>query len=154
MRYFLRSLKYFVSLCVLCLALVALMSVTGNSALTFEQTLVLNSERYTILLIAIAVLSLFYPKFGFIVRRTEGDIVKYREQIIAAFDMTGFSLRNESEGIMIFCAYNFIAKVMMLGEDEIKVSQNGDQIELSGIRRGVAKVVYRLSSYIQRAKNE
>jgi hypothetical protein len=33
----------------------------------------------------------------------------------------------------------------MLFEDEIVVEQQGEQITLSGIRRGVAKVIYRLN---------
>ena len=38
MKYFIRSLKYFVALCVICVAILALMLATGTSALTLDQT--------------------------------------------------------------------------------------------------------------------
>ena len=40
---------------------------------------------------------------------------------------------------MTFRADNFGQKLMLLGEDEIKVSQYGQWIVLDGIRRGVAR---------------
>lgn len=43
---------------------------------------------------------------------------------------------------------------MLLGEDEIKVSQYGQWIQIDGIRRGVAGVEYRLDSYIQMSKHD
>ena len=42
----------------------------------------------------------------------------------------------------------------MMGEDEIKVSQYGQWIVLDGIRRGVARVQYRLDSYIHMTRND
>lgn len=46
-------------------------------------------------------------------------------------------------------------KLLLLWEDEIRVSQYGQWIELDGIRRGVARVQYRLDSYLQmKRRNE
>ena len=47
-----------------------------------------------------------------------------------------------------------ILDLMLLGEDEIKVSQYGQWIVLDGIRRGVARVQYRLDSYIHMTRND
>ena len=115
MKYFIRSLKYFVALCVICVAILALMLATGTSALTLDQTVyvMFHTSRYATLFAAIVVLAALYPKFGFVVR-----------------------------------------KVMLLGEDEIKVSQYGQWIQIDGIRRGVARVEYRLDSYIQMSKHD
>ena len=124
MKYFVRSLKYFFALCVLCIALMGLM------------------------------LAAVYPRFGFVVRRVEGDIEENREQILNAFRSAGFSLRSEEDGAMTFRADNFGQKLMLLGEDEIKVSQYGQWIVLDGIRRGVARVQYRLDSYIHMTRND
>ena len=44
--------------------------------------------------------------------------------------------------------------LLMLGEDEIRVSQYGQWIRLEGIRRGVARAAYRLESFIERRRNE
>ena len=156
MKYFVRSLKYFFALCVLCIALMGLMLMTGTSALSLDDTLyvMLHTDRYLMLFAAIVVLAAVYPKFGFVVRRVEGDIEENREQILNAFRSAGFSLRGEEDGVMTFRADGPLRKLMLLGEDEIKVSQYGQWIQIDGIRRGVARVEYRLDSYIQMSKHD
>lgn len=103
----------------------------------------------------VVVLALCYPRFGFIVRRVEGDTELDREQIVNVFRSAGFSLRREEEGTLFFRADGFVQKLLLLWEDEIRVSQYGQWIELDGIRRGVARVQYRLDSYLQmKRRNE
>lgn len=152
--YFLRSLKYFVAMCVLCAALMALMLLTGTSALTPEETLyvMFHSTRFLTLLGALVVLAALYPRFGFVQRRIEGDIEKHRTQIVNAFKSAGFSLLSEEEGVMTFRAEGFLHRLGLLYEDRITVSQYGQWILLDGIRRGVARVAYRLDSYLQMAE--
>lgn len=156
MKYFLRSLKYFCALCVLCIVLMGLMLMTGTSALSLDDTLyvMFHTDRYLMLAAAIVVLSILYPRFGFVVRKVEGDMELNREQIINAFRSAGFSLRSEGDGEMTFRADNFLRKLLLLGEDEIKVTQYGQWIALDGIRRGVARVEYRLDSYIQMTRHD
>lgn len=50
---------------------------------------------------------------------------------------------------MTFRADGFFHRLMLLFEDRIEVSQEGTHIRLDGIRRGVARVEYRLDSYIR-----
>lgn len=149
--YFLRSLKYFVAMCVLCAALMALMLLTGTSALTPAETLyvMFHSTRFLALFGALVVLAALYPRFGFVQRRVEGDMEKHRTQIVNAFKSAGFSLLSEQEGVMTFRAEGFLHRLTLLGEDRIAVSQYGQWIVLDGIRRGVARVAYRLDSYLQ-----
>lgn len=155
-KYIIRSLKYFCALCVLCIVLMGLMLMTGTSALSLDDTLyaMFHTDRYVMLFTAIVVLAAVYPKFGFVGRKVEGDMEENREQIVNAFRSSGFSLRSEEDGVMTFRADNFVQKLMLLGEDEIKVSQYGQWIVLDGIRRGVARVQYRLDSYIQMTRND
>ena len=153
-KYIVRSLKYFFALCVLCIALMGLMLMTGTSALSLDDTLyvMLHTDRYLMLFAAIVALAAVYPRFGFVVRKVEGDVEQNREQIVNAFKSAGFSLRGEEDGVMTFRADGPLRKLMLLGEDEIKVSQYGQWIQIDGIRRGVARVEYRLDSYIQMSK--
>ena len=92
-KYIVRSLKYFFALCVLCIALMGLMLMTGTSALSLDDTLyvMLHTDRYLMLFAAIVALAAVYPRFGFVVRRVEGDIEENREQILNAFRSAGFS---------------------------------------------------------------
>ena len=149
--YFLRSLKYFIAMCVLCAALTALMLATGTSALSPEETLYMmfRTTRFLTLGGALVVLAALYPRFGFVQRKIEGDMERHRTQIVNAFKSAGFSLLSEEEGVMTFRAEGFLHRLTLLYEDRIAVSQYGQWIVLDGIRRGVARIAYRLDSYIQ-----
>ncbi len=155
-KYLIRSAKYFVALCVLLVAIMALNRAMG-STLTMRETfyVMFHTTRGLLLPVVVVVLALCYPRFGFIVRRVEGDTELDREQIVNAFRSAGFSLRREEEGTLFFRADGFVQKLLLLWEDEIRVSQYGQWIELDGIRRGVARVQYRLDSYLQmKRRNE
>ena len=155
-KYLIRSAKYFVALCVLLVAIMALNLAMG-STLTIRETfyVMFHTTRGLLLPVVVVVLALCYPRFGFIVRRVEGDTELDREQIVNAFRSAGFSLRREEEGTLFFRADGFVQKLLLLWEDEIRVSQYGQWIELDGIRRGVARVQYRLDSYLQmKRRNE
>ncbi len=149
--YMLRSLKYFIAMLLLCAALMALMFLSGTSALSPEETLcvMFRSTRFLGLFIALVVLAALYPRFGFVCREIEGDVELNRTQIVNAFKSAGFSLHSESNGVLRFRADGFLHRLLLLYEDEIAVSQHGERIRLDGIRRGVARVAYRLDSYIR-----
>ena len=149
MKYFIRSLKYFVALCVLCAAIMALNRLSGFATLTLEETfyVMFHTTRGMMLPAVIVLLAAFYPKFG-------GDVGENREQIVNAFKSAGFSLRTDEDGVMTFRADGLLRKLTLLGEDEIKVSQYGQWILLDGIRRGVARAGYKLDSYIQMTKHD
>lgn len=147
MRYLVRAVKYFAAFCVIYLAVVLLSVSTMNG---YEQSVwdyvwaTLQTTRGQLLVVAVVVLSAFYPRFGFITRRVEWDMEDERDQIIATFALAGFSLREEGDGRMVFRADNMLDRLVMLFEDEITVVQYGQWIDITGIRRGVAKVVYRM----------
>ncbi len=154
MRYLIRSIKYFVALCVLMVGIMALNLSTGIASLSLDETfyVMFHTPRGMLLPVAVVLLSLFYPKFGFIRRRVEGNMTTYREQLINAMSNVGYSQRSEENGVLRFRADNFVRRLMMLFDDEISVYQAGDEIVLDGNRRGVARVEYRLDSYIRMKK--
>ncbi|WP_417016077.1 hypothetical protein [Alistipes sp.] len=156
MKYFFRSLKYFCALCVLCVAIMYLNRLAGTARLTIGETfqVMFHTPRGMMLPAVIVLLAAFYPKFGFVTRQVEGDIAENRDQILNAFRSEGFSLRNEEQEVMTFRADNWIRKILMLGEDELKVSQYGQWIRIEGNRRGVARVQYRLDSYLERIRHD
>ena len=147
MKYLIRSVKYFIALCVLYLIIMALMLLTNTSALV-------HSTRGQVLIVAVVLLSALYPKFGFIRRQEIGSLRKNREQILNAFVSEGFKPVRESEHEMVFRADSLFKRLTLLFEDEIRVTQTGEWITIEGIRRGVARVYYRLQSYLERTRNE
>ena len=151
MRYFVRSLKYFCALCVLLAVIMAFNLGTGIASLTFEETLyvMFHTPRGALLPVAVVVLAAFYPKFGFLKRRIEGDVVKHRTQIVNAMLAAGYSLRSEAEGVMHFRTDSPVQRIATLFGDEVTVRQEDGCILLEGSRRGVARAAYRLDAYIE-----
>lgn len=75
MKYLIRSVKYFIALCVLYLIIMALMLLTNTSVLTPSETFsaLVHSTRGQVLIVAVVLLSALYPKFGFIRRQEIGS---------------------------------------------------------------------------------
>ena len=152
--YIIRSVKYFVALCVLYTGLMALMHLTGATALSWrDDAAVLLGTRRGVLLVAVSVLlAATYPLFGFVRRRTAGDIVRHRTQIENAFRAAGYRLCGEEAGQLRFRA-TALRRVTMMFEDEITVVQvSEDELEIAGIRRAAVRIAFRLETYIANAE--
>ena len=156
MKYLIRSLKYFVALCVLCVVMVGLMLLTVTAELTAEETLYLmfHSYRFVLLGSASVVLAATNPKFGFMTKRVEGDIHAHRQQIENAFHSAGIRLVQEEDEVHYFRGDGLWKRLTLLCEDEIRVQQYGQWIEIDGIRRGVARAWYLLDSYLEMVKRD
>ena len=147
MRYLVRSAKYFAAFCVLYVAIVwiSVKTTTGMDVSVWDYIVAtFATTRGKMLGLAVVVLSALYPRMGFMTRQVQCDMAEEHDYILAIFAAAGFSLKSESEGRMVFKADNILSRVVMLFEDEITVEQNGPMLDITGIRRGVAKVVYRM----------
>ena len=156
MKYFIRSLKYFVALCVLCAAIMALNRLSGFATLTLEETfyVMFHTTRGMMLPAVIVLLAALSPTCGLVQRTVECAVRANRDQVGIAFNSAGSSLHPDEDGVMTFRADGLLRKLTLLGEDEIKVSQYGQWILIDGIRRGVARAGYKLDSYIQMTKHD
>ena len=151
MKYVIRAIKYFVAFCVLYLGIVwlGLKSSNGMEHSVWESVMMtMQTTRGLMLAAAVVVLSALYPRFGFMSRRVECDMVEDREQLLNAFSLSGFALKEESDSRMVFRADNLARRIVMLFEDEIVVEQYAQWVEITGIRRGVANAAYRLYLYM------
>ena len=148
MRYLLRAVKYFLAFCVLYLGVVWLSILTqkGMDISVWDSiSATLATERGKLLVAAVVLLSAAYPFFGFVVRRTKWNMSQDGDRLVELFAAAGFKLKSQGEGKMVFAATNILDRLVMLFEDEIEVEQQGEEIVISGIRRGVAKVIYRIN---------
>ena len=146
MRYLIRSVKYLLAFCVIYLAVVWLSLKTrrGMDVSVMDYVLAtLQTTKGQLLMAAVVVLSALYPRFGFMTRRVECDMEEERDSLLANMALAGYTLREESEGRMVFRATSILDRIVMLFEDEIVVEQYAQWINITGIRRGVAKVMYR-----------
>ncbi len=150
-QYMIRVVKYFIYLVIIYLAILNIAEMTGylgsNEGTTYQ---ILFSERGFAALAAMAALSLLYPKFGYLKRQSRASIKRNRDMIIKVFEVNGMRLKSENDTEMIFCAATLLRRLRLLFEDEITVRKTDDGgIEISGNRRIVAYVHYRLGAYIK-----
>ena len=151
MRYIVRAINYFVAFCVLYLGVVWLGLASQGGSMSVWESIVatMHTSRGLMLVAAVVLLSALYPRFGFMTRRVECDMTEDREQLLSAFMMSGFVVREESEGRMLFRGDNLVRRIFMLFEDEIVVEQYGQWVDIKGNRRGVANAAYRLELYME-----
>lgn len=148
MRYLIRAVKYFFAFCVLYVGVVWLSILTqkGMDISVWDSiSATMATERGRMLALAVVALSAAYPFFGFIKRSVKWDMATDADRLVEIFAAAGFALKLKDGGKMVFKANNILDRLVMLFEDEIVVEQQREQITLSGIRRGVAKVIYRLN---------
>ena len=148
MRYLIRAVKYFFAFCVLYVGVVWLSILTqkGMDVSVWDSiSATMATERGRMLALAVVALSAAYPFFGFVKRSVKWNMATEADRLVEIFAAAGFALKEQGEGKMVFKANNILDRLVMLFEDEIVVEQQGEQITLDGIRRGVAKVIYRLN---------
>lgn len=150
-RYWIRSAKYLFAFCVLYVGLLWVMHQLDNTAkITFQerwQRIFEDDWRGIGMVIGSIVLAATYPFFGYTKRRISGNIVLDREQFDHAADFTGLSLVSESENELIYRAKG-LRRVVMLFEDEVKVRQVGDEVEIEGLRRIAVRMAIDAKRYI------
>ena len=148
-RYFVRSVKYLVALVVLYVGLMAVMHYSQHSPITFAQRWQLMFQQWNGwgMVVVSILLAATYPFFGYTKRSFEGNIVANREQLDAAARFVGLELVSESGTELLYRAKG-LRRVTMLFEDDVKVRQNGSQIEVEGLRRVAVRMAFDAERYI------
>ena len=161
MRYFIRSVKYLILLCVLYVALEWLMLAFAPDATIEGLTLgeVLNyrleHDRGMWLVVAFVGLAALYPLFGFMKMRL--DNCNYERDSIRlhnAMRTFGFKLKEDRGNIKIYGAEGIVRRFALMFEDEIEVHILNGGIELRGLRRSVARVGYQFKAYLYNSRFE
>ena len=142
-----RAVKYLIWLALLFTLVFALMISTGTSRVGAGEALheLFGSSRGMLMIATIVVLALLYPRFGFTRRSVRAD----RERILQTLHTSGYSLVAESEGTMIFRASSPLKRALLLWEDRIAVTADGESITLDGIRKEVVRAEFRLKSFLE-----
>ena len=99
------------------------------------------------MVVGIILLAATYPFFGFAKRSFEADIVADREQLDMAAEVVGLRLVSASESELVYRA-DGLRRLMRLFEDEVRVRQNGNQVEVEGLRSSSVRMAYDAERYI------
>ncbi|MBE6212737.1 MAG: hypothetical protein E7129_06340 [Rikenellaceae bacterium] len=148
-KYFVRSVKYFVALCVLYVALMALMHYSEHAPITFAQRweLLFATWRGWGMVVATILLAATYPYFGFAKRTFEGNIATDREEFTMAAEVSGLELVSATETELRYRAKG-LRRLVKLYEDEVVVRQNGTQVEVGGLRSLSVRLAFDAERFI------
>ena len=150
-KYLIRSVKYLIAFCVLYVGMLWVMHQFNNPFnLTFEERwlmMFLNGWQGWSMVVGTILLATTYPYFGYTKRSIAGNIVTDREQLNRAADFTGLELVSDN-GIELVYHAKGVRRLVMLFEDEVKVRQNGDEIEIEGLRRVAVRMAFDTERYI------
>ena len=148
-KYLLRSVKYLIAFCVVYVAFMAFIHYSEHLPITLAQRwqLMFATWRGWGMVVGIILLAATYPFFGFAKRSFVGDIVADREQLDMAAEVVGLKFVGENNGELLYRADGF-RRVMRLFEDEVRVRQNGRQIEVEGLRSSSVRIAFDAERYI------
>ena len=154
-KYLLRSLKYFLTLCVLLVALIWIKIKYENLPVTYLQMLEIYFSQWNgwAMAATIVLLSATYPLFGFVRREVSADITADLQQIQAAMATVGLELCSKSDNSLIFHATG-LQRITLLFEDEVVVESSNNGVTISGHRRTVVRAVIRLEGYLTNKRRD
>lgn len=147
MRYFLRAIKYFITISVL-LALIMVV-LAWLKVIPSNPELMFRGGWKSVLEIAVlfAVLSAIYPKFGYCKRDADiaGEYSEIRQGVIEYMNGRGYDLENEDGENMIFRSRSAYTRIIKMGEDKVTLTRKLGGFTLEGI----SKEVNRLASGLE-----
>ena len=157
MRYLIRSLKYFVFLCVLLLALVWVMTISYPEVAGIDYWTMVRAQLFSKegiwLSVGVVLLAAAYPRFGFMSSRIAGcQLQRDALRIDNAMMVSGFKLIDESETRRVYRAAGPILRMSMLFEDKIEVTAEEDGVVITGLRRQVVRIAIRLQGYMHNSR--
>ena len=146
MKYLIRSVKYFIYICVfvsiILLAMVLLGFVSSDINVMFQQGW--KSVGYIALMFA--AVAVIYPAFGFKKRLAGvlGDFADLRPGAISYMEEHGYVLESENDQVMTFRYRSFINRLFRMFEDRITLGKTLGGFEVEGLTRDVYRIVYGL----------
>ena len=153
MKYFIRSVKYFVMFIVM-LALFILIFAAASKDITIAEAFSPNGNMFQAgsfpKIFALFVLfAALYPALAFVKKEAVlgCDFDEGRNKIIGAFDNAGYILEKEDDETMTFRIKNGFSRFSRLYEDAITVTKGENPVILKGYR----KDIFRLASAIEYA---
>lgn len=157
-KYLIRSVKYLIVFCVLYVALLWVMHQFQpfSEHISFGQRWLMmfqNGWQGWSMVVGTILLATTYPFFGYTKRSIVGNIVTDREQLNRAAEFTGLVLV-EDNGYELTYHAKGVRRFVLLFEDEVKVRQNGDEVEIEGLRRVAVRMAFDAERYITNKRRQ
>ena len=152
MKYFVRSVKYFIYFSLLCSFIVYALVLTGMASGDINEIFEGGYNAIWKIAVFFALVAAVYPKFGFITRKIETDRSwdEVKSTAVEYLKAARYVVENESDDTITFRFSSMTGRLTKMFEDRITISRTGAGSTMEGLRKEVFRMVsaleYRLGS--------
>lgn len=146
MKYFIRSIKYFLYLTVILVvvlyALVALKLANGDIQSMFRN----GYDSLWQIAGILAIFAAVYPKFGYSTRKAivPGAYSEIRDSVLSVMESRGYRLEKEEGENMTFRLRSPLYRITRVGEDRIMLTRDVSGFEVEGLTKDVVRLIQAL----------
>ena len=148
MKYFIRSVKYFIYFSLMCAAIVCALALIGAVEGNIDSIFSEGYRSIGKIAIFFAMVAAVYPKVAFINRDidSEKDWNEMRQAVLEFMKDRQYDLESETDNVMTFRLKGFAGRLSKMYEDRLTLTKTDEGYQLEGLR----KDVMRLSSGLER----
>lgn len=142
MKYFIRSIKYFLYITVILFLIIGVMYLVGWAQGSFLSLFRSGLESVLMMLVMMAVFALIYPRFGYSTQRARvpGEYEEIRQDVITMMEERGYRYEKEEGQIMSFRIRSVAARITRIWEDRITLTHTLTGFEVEGLTRDAVRV--------------
>ena len=146
MKYIVRAVKYFISVCVLAALIILLLVLLGYVSSDVDVMFQQGWKSIGYIAIMFAVVSAIYPRFGYKKRLAGalGDFADLRPGVVSFMEEHGYVLESEDDQVMTFRSKSAAHRIFRLWEDRVTIEKALGGFEVEGLTRDITRIVYGL----------
>lgn len=143
MKYIVRAVKYFLSVCVLATLVILIMVLLGYSTLNVDELFVQGWKSIAYIALMFAIISAVYPMFGYKKRLAGalGDFAGLRPGVVSYMEEHGYVLESEDEEKMTFRSRSVLNRIFRVWEDRVTIEKTLGGFEVEGLTRDITRIV-------------
>ena len=143
MRYFIRSVKYFVQLMVILTLVITILVVAKVVESDISQIFVNGYDSLWQIALLMAVFAAIYPRFGYARRQvimpgSDEETAPVLERVMAAH---GYEKENRTDGVLAYRKRSVGDRLLRLWEDRITVTRFVSGYELEGANKDIVRLI-------------
>lgn len=143
MRYFIRSVKYFVQLMVILALIIAILVVAKVVDSDISKIFVNGYDSLWQIALMMAAFAAIYPRFGYAKRQavlpgSDEETAPELERVMKAF---GYEREKRTDGVLAYRKHSAGDRLLRLWEDRITVTRFASGYELEGVNKDVVRLI-------------
>lgn len=152
MKYFIRSVKYFIYFSILCTLIVYALVLTGMASGDINEIFEGGYDAIWKIAVFFALVAAVYPKFGFVSRNIETgkDWNEVKDTAVEYLRAARYIPEHEDGDSMTFRFSSMSGRLLKMFEDRITITRTDSGITMDGLRKDVFRMAsgleYRLNS--------